>query len=311
MSLLVKQPGLLSLIQDYGRFGYHNLGLTTGGPLDAHAFKWANRLVHNQLRASAIEISMGGLNLKAQGDTYIAVTGANMPLTIDGQECDLWTSHRVHSGQCIALGYASEGCRSYLAVAGGLLIEPSFGSTATVMRERIGGLHGTKLAQGDILPCADTHNLERLTLPPNNRPVYPDHARLRMVPGYQYSAFTRLKKSLFFSSKYQLTDRSDRMGMCLQGPNIASNIRQMLSEGICQGAIQVPADGQPIILLNDRQTIGGYPKLGSVMVLDCARLAQLRPGDWVRFEAVSIHESHNINSLAALAFTRQRPQLVN
>ncbi len=307
MSLLVEQPGILSLIQDYGRFGYHNLGLTTGGPLDVHAFKWANRLVHNQLRASAIEISIGGLNLKAQGDIYIAVTGANMPLTIDGRECDLWTSHRVHSGQCIALGYASEGCRSYLAVARGLLIEPSFGSTATVMRERIGGLHGTKLAQGDVLPCADTHNLERLTLPLNNRPVYPSHARLRMVPGYQYSAFTQLKKSLFFSSKYQLTDRSDRMGMRLQGPNIASSIRQMLSEGICQGAIQVPADGQPIVLLNDRQTIGGYPKLGSVMAIDCACLAQLRPGDWVRFKAVSIHESHNINSVAALAFTRQHP----
>jgi biotin-dependent carboxylase-like uncharacterized protein len=267
--------------------------------------------LHNWPGVSTIEVSFGGLTLQAQTDTYIAVTGADMPLTINDRDCDLWTSHMVRSGDRIALGYASQGCHSYLAVAGGLLITPSFGSTATVMREHIGGLHGTKLAQGDVLPCADTHSQERLTLPLDERPLYSDEAVLRIVPGYQYSAFTRLKKSLFFSSDYELTDRSDRMGMRLEGPDVASDISQMLSEGICQGAVQVPADGQPIVLLNDRQTIGGYPKLGAVMALDCARLAQLRPGDRVRFKAVSIHESHNINSIAALAFTRHLPQPVS
>ena len=302
MSIQVIQPGLLSLLQDAGRYGAHNIGLTTGGPLDRQAFEWANRLLGNQLDACAIEVSFGGLQLQVQADTYIAVAGATMPLQIDGVDMDLWTTHRVKAGSKISLAYAQHGTRTYVAVAGGIQTPSSFGSRSTVVREKIGGLNGGKLVDHDILDCMPTKQLQRYTLPPNLRPQYSSHVRLKVVLGYQHALFDRPTKQLFFSSTYTMTDRADRMGMRLEGPNVACGTSQMLSEGICHGAIQVPADGQPIVLLNDRQTIGGYPKIGSMMSRDTARLAQLRPGNTVEFCAVDIHDAHNLNALAAHRF---------
>ena len=299
MSLRVAQPGLLSLLQDNGRFGVHNIGLTTGGPLDQEAFSWANRLLGNDTNACCIETSFGGLQLEAQVDTYIAVTGADMPLQIDGVEMDLWTCHQVKAGSKISLGFAQRGTRSYVAVAGGLQTPKTFGSRSTVVRENIGGISGTKLTDNDILDCEETNELQGYTLLEEQRPQYSAHVKLHVVLGYQEALFDQHKKQIFFTSTYTMTDRADRMGMRLEGPNVACGTSQMLSEGICHGAIQVPADGQPIILLNDRQTIGGYPKIGSVMARDTARLAQLRPGDTIEFCAVNVHDAHNLNALAA------------
>ena len=160
--LLVKHPGMLSLIQDAGRFGAFNLGLTTGGPIDREAFHWANRLCGNELCVSSLEVSIGGLELVAQVDTQIAVTGANMPFTVNDQKKPLWQSYHVKAGDIIKLGYASDGNRCYLAVQGGFDIEPSFGSSATVCRERLGGLSGEKLAVGDILPCNEVTKSSKL-----------------------------------------------------------------------------------------------------------------------------------------------------
>ena len=302
MSLRVAQPGLLSLLQDNGRFGAHNIGLTTGGPLDQEAFSWANRLLGNDDNACCIEASFGGLQLEALVDTYIAVTGADMPMQIDGVEMDLWTSHKVTAGSKISLGFAQRGTRSYIAVAGGLQTPETFGSRSTVVREKIGGISGTKLTDNDILDCEETKELQRYTLLEEQRPQYPNHVKLHVVLGYQEALFDQHKKQIFFTSTYTMTDRADRMGMRLEGPNVACGTSQMLSEGICHGAIQVPADGQPIILMNDRQTIGGYPKIGSVMARDTARLAQLRPGDTIEFSAVDVHDAHNLNALAAHRF---------
>ena len=303
MSLLVKQPGLLSLLQDSGRFGAHNIGLTTGGPLDREAFDWANRLLGNDADACAIELSFGGLQLEAQVDTYIAVTGAKLPLTVDGQEVDQWTSHKIKAGSIINLGFATEGCRAYVAVAGGLQTPVAFGSRSTVAREKMGGLNGGKLADGDVLDCQATTQLQTYTLLEEQRPQYPEHVDLRVVLGYQQDLFNNQTKQLFFTSTYAMTDRADRMGMRLEGTDVACGSSQMLSEGICHGAIQIPADGQPIVLLNDRQTIGGYPKIGSVIARDTARLAQLRPGNTVQFNAIDIHQAHNINALAVYRYT--------
>jgi biotin-dependent carboxylase-like uncharacterized protein len=310
MSFKVLQPGLLSLIQDLGRFGQHNIGLTTGGPLDSEAFLWANRLLHNAPNACAIEVSFGGLQLLAQIDTYICITGASLELTINGVNKALWASHKVATGDQIKLGYSTQGCRSYVGVAGGFIIGSSFGSSATVMREKVGGLNGVKLAANDSLPCTKTTQLLRQALPEASRPLYAqeaidisgEHTVLRLLPGYQHHLFDPAAKARFFHGQYTVTDRSDRMGMRLEGPAVPCPSQQMLSEGICLGAVQVPADGQPIVLLNDRQTIGGYPKIGSVIARDIARLAQLRPGDTLRFEAVDLYQAHTINTLAQLKF---------
>jgi biotin-dependent carboxylase-like uncharacterized protein len=293
----VIQPGIFSLIEDAGRFGQHAIGLTSGGPLDRNAFRWANRLCGDQQSAAAIEITVGGLVLESKVNTTIAVTGANIPLTINKQSRDLWQSHQVKVGDRIELGFASSGSRGYLAVAGGFIIEPIFNSVATVPREALGGLHrdGTALQAGDFIPCTESLSAPQLRVPSGHRPDYSaNSALLRVVLGYQQQAFSNIKQQLFFSSEYLVTESSDRMGFRLKGPAIKPTVDGILSEGISLGAIQVPADGQPIVLLNDRQTIGGYPKLGSVLSLDIGKLAQLLPGGSLRFEAISIEQAHNL-----------------
>lgn len=300
---LVKQPGLLTLIQDGGRYGHHRIGLTSGGPLDAEAFKWANRLCENDLNATGLEVSIGGLVLEAQADTCLAVTGAHMPFKINGQDMSRWQSHHIKAGDKIELGFASAGTRAYLAVAGGFDIEKTFSSTATVTREAIGGLQGQKLQQGDFLPCQNHPTGSLWTLPESEQPDYKGSVTLRVILGYQQHTFDAVQQRLFFSSEYTLTDRADRMGFRLEGQAVKSTLNGILSEGICHGAVQIPADGQPIVLLNDRQTIGGYPKIGSVIARDTAQLSQCTPGTRISFEEISIERAHNINCLAERLFT--------
>jgi len=311
---LVKQAGMLSLIQDAGRFGAFNLGLTNGGPVDLLAFQWANRLCRNTLNATAIEISVGGLILIAQVDTTLAITGANMPLTINGQTKGLWRSYHVKAGDEIALGFATQGVRCYLAVADGFNITPSFGSTATVCREGIGGLRGEKLLAGNMLACTcrdshqnthnNSHKNKNLILIEKLRPAYTDEIILHTVPSYQQRHFTSYQQRLFFSTEYTVSKSFDRMGYRLEGQAITCDVEGILSEGICHGAVQIPADGQPIVLLNDRQTIGGYPKIGAVSSVDTAKLGQLNQGGKVHFEPISMEQAHNIFHLNLSGFNR-------
>lgn len=305
--LLVKQAGLLSSIQDLGRFGQHHIGLTTGGPLDKTAMTWANRLVHNGAQASALEISFGGLELESQVDTLVCVTGGDAALSINGQDAETWRSHQLRCGDTLKLGFASKYCRSYLAVAGGFDVAPQFGSTATVVREGIGGLDGKKLTAGTVLSVTAQASLACLQLPPDIQPDYCDEISVRVIPGYQQAHFPAMQQRRFFSGVYTVTDRADRMGYRLEGPAIECDLQGILSEGICMGAIQIPADGQPIVLLQDRQTIGGYPKIGSALSLDSARLAQLMPGAKVRFEPISPADAHNQLALAHSRFQRSEP----
>ncbi|MEH6569350.1 MAG: biotin-dependent carboxyltransferase family protein [Halioglobus sp.] len=308
MSFTVTQPGILSLIQDAGRFGQHKIGLTTGGPLDPEAFNWCNRLLQNTANSSALEVSFGGLHLQANVDTFICVTGADMPLRINHREQALWCVHRVQAGDEIELAYAQSGCRSYFGVADGFNITPSFGSSATVMREKLGGLHGDKIHSGDTLPCAPVINRSALHLPKAIQPKYHNGITVRVIPGYQDHQFNRLQQRRFFGSQYTVSDRCDRMGYRLEGPAIECEVEGILSEGICQGAIQIPADGQPIVLLNDRQTIGGYPKIGSALSLDVASLAQLTPGATVYFAPISVHAAHNALHLHHSRYQRSQPK---
>ena len=305
---VVKQPGLLSLLQDCGRFGAHNLGLTTGGPLDRNAFDWANRLLENDENATCIEVSFGGLVLEARVDSGFAITGAEAPCKLNGEAIEQWCSHRIRAGDQLEIGFATAGTRCYLAVAGGFDIAPSFNSSSTVVREKIGGLNGDKLQAGEELPCRSMTLSSRIRLAEAFRPVYGDSANLRVVPGYQQSAFDHIQQWRFFNSEFRVTERADRMGFRLEGPEIHSGMTGMLSEGICHGAIQIPADGQPIVLLNDRQTIGGYPKIGSVIPQDTARLAQLSPGATIRFSEVSIEQAHNLYWLERSRYRRTEPE---
>jgi biotin-dependent carboxylase-like uncharacterized protein len=303
-------PGVLSLLQDLGRFGYSALGLTSGGPMDALSARWANHLLGNSANACLIECSVGGLQLQAHGHSYICLTGADVPLSINGHAAELWTVHRVSPGDVIELGIVSKGLRAYLAVAGGFIIAPQFGSSATVLREGIGGLTGNKLQAKDILPAATVSQLPRLSLPAALRPQINSTLTLRLVEGYQASHFSSTERQRFYLHSYHVTAAADRMGYKLKGAAIRCQQTQLLSEGICYGAVQIPPDGQPIVLLNDRQTLGGYPKIGAVLSLDCALLAQAVAGTEVYFTAISPQQAHNALYLAHVRFNAETRQLV-
>ena len=210
----------------------------------------------------------------------------------------MWTVLSLRDGEHLSLGYSQTGCRSYIAVRGGFQVSPSFGSTSTVLREHLGGLHGGPLKPGDRLEITSAAAVEARQLARASRPRYHHRATVRVVPGYQQDSFARLEQRRFFGSEYRVSERADRMGYRLEGPSITCDLQGILSEGIAPGAIQVPADGQPIVLLNDRQTIGGYPKIGSALSLDRAYLAQLRPGDTVTFTPISEQTAHNALHLA-------------
>jgi len=175
------------------------------------------------------------------------------------------------------------------------------------VRENIGGLNGDKLQVGDHLPCASAVLSQHYCLGSEAQPQYRNSATLRVVLGYQQDAFDATQQWRFFNSEYLVSDRCDRMGFRLEGEAIHSGMVGMLSEGICHGAIQIPADGQPIVLMNDRQTIGGYPKIGSVIPLDTAKLAQLSPGATIRFESISPEYAHNLHWLEKSRFERMQP----
>lgn len=307
----IMAPGVLSLLQDNGRFGQGALGLTSGGPMDAPSATWANRLLGNNSNATLIECSVGGLQLRADTHSYIAVTGATLPLTINGKAAEQWSVHKVQAGDLLELGMVSSGLRAYIAVAGGFTIAPQFGSTATVLREGIGGLNGNKLQAGDTLAVATVQSLARRSLPVPYRPQFNRVLTLRLVEGYQAQNFSATERQRFYLNSYNVTPQADRMGYKLKGAAISCQQTQLLSEGICYGAVQIPPDGQPIVLLNDRQTLGGYPKIGTVLSLDCALLAQAAAGTEVYFTPISPEQAHNALSLAKVRTAAISSQLVS
>ncbi|KKO49070.1 allophanate hydrolase [Arsukibacterium sp. MJ3] len=290
--------GVLSLLQDNGRFGQGALGLTTGGPMDAAAANWANRLLGNPANATLIECSVGGLQLQANTNSYFTVTGATLPLSINGNAAEQWTVHKIQQGDVIELGMVSQGLRAYVAVAGGFNVATQFGSSATVLRESIGGINGNKLQPGDLLPCPAVNTLARQQLALAYRPIFNSILTLRLVEGYQADNFSKAERQRFYLNSYNVTPQADRMGYKLSGSAIHCQQSQLLSEGICYGAVQIPPDGQPIVLLNDRQTLGGYPKIGAVLSLDCALLAQAVAGTQVYFTPINPQQAHNALCLA-------------
>lgn len=304
-------PGVLSLLQDSGRFGQGALGLTNGGPMDVPSAAWANRLLGNHSNATLIECSVGGLQLRADTHSYLAVTGATLPLTINGKAAEQWTVLKVQPGDLLELGMVTAGLRAYIAVAGGFTVTPQFGSSATVLREAIGGLNGNKLQAGDTLAANSVDKLQRQRLPARYRPQFNRVLTLRLVEGYQAQSFTATERQRLYLNSYNVTPQADRMGYKLSGSAISCQQTQLLSEGICYGAVQIPPDGQPIVLLNDRQTLGGYPKIGSVLSLDCALLAQASAGTEVYFTPISPEQAHNALCLAKVRTAAISSQLVS
>jgi len=304
MSLRVIKPGILALPQDGGRRGLLHTGLTQGGPLDLHAWAWANRLLDNPWGAGTLEIAFGGLELLAEADLWLSLTGADLSARIDDAPLAPWQSFLLRRNQRLRLGHPRRGLRAYLGVAGGFAIDGP-----TVAREGLGGLHGDgrPLATGDRLPCTPGLKARARSVPPAYRPDYTAPLTLRLIPGAQFETFTATARAHLFGQAWRLSPRSDRMGARLEGPPLAAPTG-LVSEGIALGALQVPPDGQPIVLLNDRQTLGGYPKLGAIHPLDLAALAQRQPGTLLRIQLCPLQEAQ-AEMRAFLRFFRSRTML--
>lgn len=287
MSLRIDQAGALALIQDLGRQRGGKLGLSTGGAADMHAHHWANRLLNNPSSAATVEITLGLFSATFTHATTIAVTGADLGLRLNGKPQPHWQSLHVAAHDEISFQHpqagAASGLRAYLAVADGFATPLRFGSRSVVVREGIGGLDGRALAAGDQLPYAAQMRARLRCVPTRFIPDYGKALQLRVMPGYQVTQFTEQARAQLCTGTYTLTDHIDRMGYRLQGEPLLDVPQGLISEGIALGSVQIPPDGQPIVLLQDRQTIGGYPKLGCVSALDCYQLSQRGPGSTVSF----------------------------
>jgi biotin-dependent carboxylase-like uncharacterized protein len=295
--LVVVEPGLLTTVQDLGRPGYQRVGIPPSGPLDRAAFVLANRLVGNPEGAAGLELTLRGPRLEVRRACGIAVTGGDMGFAVNGEAAPTWTAVRLRPGDIVSFRMVTAGCRAYLAVAGGLDLPPALGSRATYLRGRLGGVDGRALQKGDGLPVGrppiDPDRLDGRTVSPARRPAYPSEVECRVILGPQDDRFTPEGLTALLAGPYEVTPQADRMGYRLRGPLIAhARGHDIISDGIPLGGIQVPGDGQPIVLLVDRQTTGGYTKIATVISVDIGRLGQARPGHRVRFRGVTLAEAH-------------------
>jgi biotin-dependent carboxylase-like uncharacterized protein len=301
MSFLVVNAGMQMITVDSGRQGKQHMGFSQSGPMDETAYFYGNALCRNYrldnstLANHSAPVSLeciGAVTLVANVTTTVAVTGPGAQFSGDNREYPLWAGVRVYAGQTLTITPHKLGTRHYLSVAGGFTIRPVIGSGCTVAREQLGGLNGngSGVKAKDILPCASMAAPFSTVLEASLMPDYGLHRAIGVIPGYQFSWFNGLSQRRFTSSYYQVTPAIDRMGYRLSGENVAAERSQMYSEAIALGAVQIPANGQPIVMMSDRQTLGGYPKIGCIAPSDLPRVAQSIPNDELHFYFID-HEA--------------------
>ncbi|MGE8187204.1 biotin-dependent carboxyltransferase family protein [Pseudomonas sp. NPDC086278] len=292
--LLIETSTPLCLLQDAGRFGVRHLGVTQGGALDWRSMSWANWLLGNPLDVPVVEITLGGFGVVAEEDCVLALAGADLGAQVNGEALAPWRSFRLNKGQRLQFTQPLLGARAYLAAPGGFTAPTVLGSSATVVREALGGLDGMgrALAKGSPLSYGGNGLILLREVPEDDRPDFNVDSPLDLVLGAQIGEFSGQSVFDAFNSVWTLDSRADRMGIRLLGKALVYQGKPMISEGIPLGAVQVPPDGQPIVLLNDRQTIGGYPRLGALTPLALARLAQCLPGANVRLRPVVQDVAH-------------------
>ena len=294
MSLLsVQEGGPLTTIQDAGRFGHLRVGIPTSGPMDREAFLLANRLVGNPDDAAVLECTLVGPRLELTDARLIAVTGADMSPTVNGAAIPMWEAVPLKAGDVLRLGPARAGVRGYVAVAGGLDTPRVLGSRSTYVRGRLGGLGGRALRKGDRLPLGAPAPARPRRLRAGRAPAYGTEAEVAVTLGPQDDRFTAAGIAALLEGPYELLPQSDRMGARLKGPFIEhTRGHDIVSDGVPMGGIQVIGEGQPIVLLADRQSAGGYTKIATVCSFDLGRIAQLKSGGRLAFRRVTVAEAH-------------------
>lgn len=302
MSLEVVEVSGLATIQDSGRRGWRRFGVPASGPMDVFAFHAANKLAGNASNSAAIEIGLGDITLRAQRDCVVAVAGVGYGLSIYVWDFPLWSSYYVRAGWTMRLNKLDSGMWAYLAISGGVSPfdtaqgQPVLDSVSTNLRGHFGGLDGRQLQVGDVLrsgtPSRSLNELAARTLPESTRPIYSDHPVVDFIMGPQRNYFTDESIATCFamSQEYSVSQTSDRMGYRLEGTALKHRSTvELISEGMTMGAIQVPSNGQPIVMMADSPTTGGYPKIGTVVSADLPLLAQCVPNkSKIRFRETTV-----------------------
>ena len=296
----VLKPGFLTTVQDRGRFYYQCMGASLSGALDSFSHRIGNFLVGNSEDAAGLEMTVAGPTMRILQDTWIAITGANISPKKDGLPLSMWTSVKVEEGNIISFGPLKEGCRGYLAVRGGISVPLVMGSCSTDLRLKEGGKEGRPLQTGDLLeiePSESRYEFIEKALSPEWIPCYGSNPTLRVIMGPQARYFdkeTGIKT--FLESEYVVTPKANRIGYRLDGPAILHKEgleASIPTEACCPGGIQVPEDGKPIILMVE-QNGGGYIKIATIISSDFDLIAQLKPGDKIRFGKISVAKAHQI-----------------
>ena len=309
MTIKVITGGMQTTVQDLGRVGYQAQGVPVGGAMDRVAIRIANLLVGNEESSGALEATIIGPALRFDTDTLIALTGADLEATIEGVTIPLWHPVWAERGTTLRFGHAVDGCRTYIAIGGGVEVPPVFGSRSTYLRARFGGHEGRALKSGDVLHAGVPSTVSsriaaslagegrrfvvgRWSASPGLRPGYGRDVLVRVIPGAHHDALSDAGRETFATATFRVSSSSDRMGYRLEDAEIAlSEPLEMLSEGTTFGTVQLPPGGAPIVLMADAQTTGGYPRVAEVITVDLPIVAQLKPGDRLRFRLVSVDEA--------------------
>lgn len=297
-ALRVVSPGPLSTIQDLGRPGYQRFGVSVSGAADRYALRLGNLLVGNDQRGASIEVTIGGAEFEFTSPAIFAITGADLSPTLNGAPIALWETVSAAVGDRLSLmspAGPDSGLRAYVNVSRGFDTPPVLGSRSTHIGARLGGIQGRALEADDEIPIGPVTNpvLPGRRVPRDLLPQYGGDIVARVVPGPQDDLFDSDATATFYDSAYTVSDKSDRMGCRLEGPEVPAidGAHDIVSDGVLSGAIQIPGDSQPIILLADRQTTGGYVKIGVIASVDLALVAQASPGATVRFERISAEDA--------------------
>lgn len=296
--LTIRKGGMQTTVQDLGRMGFQKYGVVAAGAMDPYALRMANLLVGNEENAAALEIALMGPEIHFEEDAIISICGGDLSPQLDGKAAGLWRCIGVYKGQTLTFGTPRRGSRAYLAVAGGINVPEVMDSRSTYLRAALGGFNGRALESGDQLAIGAA-NRPNIVGDDNSwfmpSPFYSSKPEIRVTAGRQFDLFSEESRQRFFSESFSVSSQSDRMGYRLDGPHLElANKQEMISEAVVFGSIQVPPDGKPIILMADRQTAGGYPKIAEAITVDLPLISQLKPGDRMRFTEVSIEEAQRL-----------------
>ncbi|HFK1748096.1 TPA: biotin-dependent carboxyltransferase family protein [Bacillus cereus] len=310
MDVEVLHAGMFTTVQDLGRSYYQQFGVPVGGAMDKNALRLINMLVGNEENEAGLEMTILGPKLLIKKTTLLAIGGVDMEPLLNGERIPLWRPILAEEGSMLCFGKVKSGCRAYVTFAGGIHIEGTMGSKSTYIRAAIGGIEGRMMKKGDCFQIGtysemanrfiqDLQKDERIktkwVISNSVLPKYKKHLKLRVIADFEYDQFTEESRKAFFTKEYKVSNYADRMGYRVEG-EVLNRIeeKEILSSPVTFGTIQVPNGGQPIILMADRQTTGGYPRMGNIISVDLPLLAQLKPGDYVSFEKITLEEAEQL-----------------